>query len=163
MFPTNPTTPSLSIQKKIGGRPLHPQKTHLPPQRTRTHAPLLARITSRIGINIPPFLLLFPTRIASRPSRGSVKGLLHGAARVPPQCSRDAVEPLGVGADDCGEGVLGGSDGDVITLAELHATFAVECAVGGRAAVPRDGDAEEHGVGEDHGSEGERVWADGRE
>lgn len=159
-FPTIQQPLRIQGKKKSS----HPQETHLPPQRTRAHAPLLTRITSRIRINIPPFLLLLASRIASRPSssRGSVKGLLHRAARVPPQCSRDAVEPLGVGADDRGKRVLGGRDGDVVTLAKLDAAFSVEGAVGSRAAVARDGDAQEHSVGEYHGAEGERVWADGR-
>lgn len=88
---------------------------------------------------------------------------MHRGARIPPKRARDTVEPLGVGARHGGKRVLRGGDGDAVAWFELDAALAVKGAVGGGARVARDGDAEEHGVGEDHGSEGEGVWADGGE
>lgn len=61
------------------------------------------------------------------------------------------------------KGVLRCGDGDVIALAELHTPFAIEAAIRRRSAVAWDADPEEKRVGEDHGTEGEGVRADGRE
>lgn len=51
----------------------------------------------------------------------------------------------------------------MVALAQLHASLAVEGAVRRGARVLGDRHAEEQAVAEHHGTEGEGVWADGRE
>lgn len=130
--------------------------------RARAHTALLGRIIRTVRIDIP-VLVLVAFVAAALGRSGRVKGLLGGGPRVPAQRAADAVEPLRVGAGDGGKRVLRGGDGDVVALAQLDATFAIKGAVRRRARVARHGDAQGHGVGEDHGAERQGVRADGRQ
>lgn len=159
----------VDVGRKEDSPNLHSQEAHLTSQRTGRRASLLTDITSRVGVNIPvttiSILAALNRAVASRRVAASTikETLLRSGARVPAQGARNGIEPFGVGTGDGGEGVLRGGDGDAVALLELDAALAVKGAVRGGARVSWDGDAEEHRVGEDHGPEGEGVWADGRE
>lgn len=142
---------------------LHPQKTHLPPQRTRTRATLLARIARAVRVNVPVARAVAVATLAAGRAVACLEALLRRGADVPPQRARDGVEPLRVGAVDGRKGVLRGRNGHAVALPELHAALAVKGTVGRGAGAPGNADAQEHRVGEDHGPEGECVGADGRE
>lgn len=53
------------------------------------------------------------------------------------------MEPLAAAGDHCWERVLAGFNGDIVTLLELDAAFAVEGAIGCGAGGDWDCDAEE--------------------
>jgi hypothetical protein len=93
----------------------------------------------------------------------AVPCLLRSTTVVPPKCAADAVEPLGGLRQDSRERVLRRGNGDVVALAELDAALAVKGAVSGGARLEGHSDAQGHAVVEKHGSEGERVGADGGE
>lgn len=141
-------------------RSSHPQQTHLPSQWGRSGTALLTGIAGAIGIDIPVRLGIVAATLACGRAITRLKALLHRSTCVPTERARDAVEPLCVGACDGWEGILRSRDGHAVARLQLDATLAVKGTVGGGARVTRHRDAEEHGVGEDHGSEGEGVRAD---
>mgnify|MGYP005989191917 CR=1 FL=1 len=139
---------------------LKPKQAHLSSHRACSFTTLLAGIVCAIRVDVPRFLVFL---VIAGCLAAALKGLLGSSANVPAQSAADAVEPLGICTSDGGEGILGRSDGNVVTLAQLNASFAVEGAVGCSARRCGNGNAESHGIGEDHGAEGECMGTDGGE
>jgi hypothetical protein len=140
---------------------LHAKQAHLSPEGTRGGG-VFADVAGGVGVNVPAVFFFFAV-FAAGGAPASFEAFLCCRSRVPAKGPGYTVEPLGVGADDGGEGVLRRRDGDVVSLPKLDTPLAIECAVGSGAAVSRDGHAQEHRVGKNHGSERKRVWADGCE
>jgi hypothetical protein len=124
-----------------------------------TNTPILASVACAIGVDIPANLII----VLAVFSNVGVKGLLGRSTDVPTESAADAVEPFGVGAGDGREGILRGGNGDTVSLSELETALTIESTVGSGSWVARNNDAKGHGIGEDHGSEGESVRADGGE
>lgn len=86
-------------------------------------------------------------------------------SRIPPQLAANTIHPV-LAPSPLGlhrrKGEPARADGDVVAGLELDALPAVEARPGRVAGVVGDADAQDDGVGEDDGAEGEGVRADGR-
>lgn len=83
---------------------------------------------------------------------------------VPPQLPADTVHPVLAPPPLClhaGEGVPAGRDGHVVARVELKTLTAVERGPRARPRAVGHADAQDDGVGEDNGPEGEGMRADG--
>lgn len=83
---------------------------------------------------------------------------------VPLQRPGNTIDPIlapSIQRQDARKGEPRGADGDVVARLELHAFFPVEARPRAGARVVGDAGAQDDGVGQDDGAEGEGVRADG--
>lgn len=134
---------------------LHIKQTHLSPKWasgaetraftifTRAQPAISPRPERCVGVrvDIPLLFLIFAFSNVEVPIRSAVPPLLDCTTNIPAQCTADTLEPFPCARHYCGERVLTRFYCDIVALAKLDTTFAIERTVCSRSRSAGDSNA----------------------